>query len=88
MLGRCCFQPQGRQHTCTAAQGVGTVAGLASKGWTLDFGHAWHVMPYSLLLTLADAAADAAADALVQKALQAGTSDNVTALLMLIEWQH
>lgn len=37
---------------------------------------------------LADAAADAAADALVQKALQAGTSDNVTALLMLMDWQQ
>lgn len=35
-----------------------------------------------------DAAADAAADALVQKALQAGTSDNVTALLMLMDWQQ
>jgi serine/threonine protein phosphatase PrpC len=32
------------------------------------------------------AAAEAAADALVQQALQAGTSDNVTALVMLLDW--
>lgn len=51
--------------------------------------------PVSLRLALlhpvesfADAAADAAADALVQKALQAGTSDNVTALLMVMDWQQ
>jgi len=39
------------------------------------------------LHTNADAAAEAAADALVQKALQAGTSDNVTAIVMLFDWQ-
>lgn len=56
---------------------------LDTRFWTCLSHHA--LLP---LLTLADAAADAAADALVQKALQAGTSDNVTALLMLIDWQH
>ena len=35
---------------------------------------------------LAGTAAEAAADALVQQALQAGTSDNVTALVMLLDW--
>ena len=34
----------------------------------------------------ADAAAEAAADALVHKALQAGSSDNLTAVLLVFDW--
>lgn len=35
----------------------------------------------------ADEAAEAAADVLVQQALEAGTSDNVTAVVQLFEWE-
>lgn len=46
----------------------------------------FHPPPNPAFTPTAEAAAEAAADALVQQALEAGTRDNVTALLLVLDW--